>query len=175
MQALDNQFRLSRLNIFLFSFRQARQFARYILRKRRHAVKTPTALAKLVRLAFNTSLIVSYARPFHKSNEPDGLPRVSLKAYVDLLDENEKKLHEKVIIKRDEVFAHSDARAHEIEGLNYAGPGLKLYKSAFDPLTTDETRLLLRMIDKWIIHLESLRAKARPPIGPVNRNSGSDF
>ena len=52
-------------------FKQAQRFARYILRRKLHDVRNPHAVAKLVHLAFNTSLIVAYCRPFHKGN--DGL------------------------------------------------------------------------------------------------------
>jgi hypothetical protein len=101
-----NEFRLSRLNIFLFSLNQARRFSSYILKKKLHAIKNPRAKAKLVHSAFDTSLIVSYSRPFHKSNEPAGLP-VSLREAVQtvLIDADEVALHRRVIEKRDRVFA----------------------------------------------------------------------
>jgi hypothetical protein len=64
-----HQYRLSRLNIFLFDFRQAHGFAWCILRRKLHSVKDPQAVAKLIHLAFNTSLVVAYSRPFHDSND----------------------------------------------------------------------------------------------------------
>ena len=159
---LDSELRVSRLNIFLFDFRQAREFAQYILKKRLHSIKTPTAKAKLVHLAFNTSLIISYARPFRKSNEPQGLSRVALTTSIGFLEKKEKALHAQVMSKRDQAFAHSDALSHEIAGFNYESKSkLKLYKSAFDPLPIEETLLLRRIIDKWISHIESLRTAAK--------------
>jgi len=161
-----DQFRLSRLNIFLFSFNQARRFSGYILRRKLHSIKNPHAKAKLVHSAFNTSLIVSYSRPFRKSNEPAGL-RVSLREAVQavLSDADEIALHHKVIDKRDRVLAHSDSSAHEIEGWNYDGPTVQIYKAAFEPLTSDETRLLSTMIKKWIEYVEKLRSESKLAFG----------
>jgi hypothetical protein len=61
------QIQLTRLNIFLSDFRQSHKFAAHILEKRLHDKRTE--LKKLVHQAFNTSLIVSYSRPFKLSNE----------------------------------------------------------------------------------------------------------
>lgn len=153
-----DEFRLSRLNMFLFDFNQARRFSGYILRRKLHAVKNPHAKAKLVHAAFNTSLIVSYSRPFHKSNDTAG-KRVSLsKAVQAVLSDDEKALHDRIIDKRDRVFAHSDAAAHEIKGFNYDGSTVQIYNAAFEPLTRDETRLLSMMIKKWINYVETLRS-----------------
>ena len=122
MPTTGHQFRLSRLNIFLFDFRQAQRFAQYILRRKLHSVKNPQAVAKLIHLAFNTSLIVAYSRPFHGSNDGQKV-KVSLREAVSaVLDTaSEQALHRKVIDVRDQTFAHSDAAAHEIEGFNYEG------------------------------------------------------
>src|SRR6266404_6741087 len=125
-QEEDKPIRLSRLNIFLFDFQQARRFAEYILVKKLHAVKGSQAKAKLVHLAFNTSMIVSYSRPFHKSNEGPGLPKVWLRQFVGgVLNDAEEKLHTKIINKRDKVFAHSDAEEHEFAGLSYSSSLVK--------------------------------------------------
>jgi len=160
-----DQFRLSRLNIFLFDFNQARRFAGYILRRKLHGVKNPQAIAKLVHSAFNTSLIVSYSRPFHKSNDTAGLC-VSLRDAVQtvLTDRDDIALHRKIVIMRDQTFAHSDAESHEIKGFNYDGSTVQIYKFAFEPLTRDETRLLSTMIRRWIAYVEQLRSEMKQAI-----------
>jgi len=151
--------KLCRLNGLTFIRKSAQQkrsvtFAQYILNKNLHDVKSREAKSKLVHLAFNTSLIVSYSRPFHWSNEGEGF-RVRLKEAVgDILDADQRALHTKVLIKRDRAFAHSDAIAHEFEGLDYSGPTVLIYKSAFQPLTKDETRMLRGMVRKWISYVE---------------------
>jgi hypothetical protein len=95
---LNPQFRLSRLNFFLFDFKQAQRFARYILRRKLHDVKNDQAVAKLIHLVLNSSLIAAYSRPFHKSNDgPQG--KVSLRETVNLLLDTapEQALHRKVL------------------------------------------------------------------------------
>ncbi len=159
MEVSFNKFRLSRLNIFLVDFRQAHTFATYILKKKLHDVKGERAKSKLVHLAFNTSLIVSYSRPFHKSNERDGLSRVWLRdATNEVLSDTEKSLHTKILKLRDQTFAHSDAVAHEIPGFDYSGKSVQFYKLAFAPLSKDETRTLKTILMKWIDYLEIERS-----------------
>lgn len=163
-----DEFRLSRLNIFLFDFNQARRFSGYIRRRNLHAVKNPHAKAKLVHAAFNTSLIVSYSRPFHKSNDTIGKPVSLSKAVQAVLSYDEKALHDRIIDKRDRVFAHSDAAAHEIKGFNYDGSTVQIYNTAFEPLTCDETRLLSTMIKKWINYVETLRSDLKQPAEKIS-------
>lgn len=160
------QFRLSRLNLFLMDFRDAQKFARYIIRRKFHTVKNERAVAKLVHLAFNTSLVVAYSRPFHKSNDEirDGKKvKVWLRDAVDsILDTAaERALHDKIIKLRDETFAHSDSAAREIEGFNYEGNTVLFYKAPVEVITREETRQLGRMIEKWITHLEHQRAEMK--------------
>lgn len=159
-----DEFRLSRLNIFLFDFNQARRFSGYIIRRKLHSVKDPQAVAKLVHLAFNTSLVVAYSRPFLDSND-GSKKKVSLRSAVSAtLDAPEQLLHDKIIKKmRNQAFAHSDAAAHEIEGFNYDGSTVQFYKAAFEPLTRGETRLLSTMIKKWIDYVEQLRSDLKQP------------
>ena len=161
----SSQFRLSRLNIFLIDFRQAQRFAKYILRKKLHQVKDPLAVAKLVHLAFNTSLIVAYSRPFHNSNDGPNV-RVSLRAEVDgiLKSAPEQILHHKVIGLRDTTFGHSDAEAREFKGFNYDGATVQIYRAAFEPLTRGETQLLSTMTGIWINHLEEQRSDLKERI-----------
>jgi len=158
----SDEFRLSRLNIFLFDFNQARRFSGYILRRKLHAVKGPNAAAKLIHLAFNTSLVIAYSRPFHDSND-GAKKKVSLRGAVSaILNAPEQILHEKIVKKmRNQAFAHSDAESHEIDGFNYDGSTVQIYKAAFEPLTRDETRLLSTMLKKWIEYVEQLRSELK--------------
>jgi len=159
MREIDSNSRLSRLDIALFDFREARDFAEYILRERLHDVKSSIAKAKLAHRAFNTSMIVSYIRPFQGNDEPDGT-KVRLSAVAISLNETERVLHEEVRNKRNKVFAHSEWLSHEFEGINFDGL-IRIYKPASDPLTIEKTELLLGMIGKWIKHIKSLRVTAK--------------
>lgn len=120
----------------------------------------PQSKLELLYLAFNTSLVISYSRPFHRSRDGAGLPDARLNPDVGLLNDAERDFHQKIFAKRDQAYAHSDSNAHEIEGWNYSGSTTQLYKS-IEPLTIDETRLLRGMICKWISHVESLRLLAK--------------
>lgn len=106
----DKQIRRSRLNIFLYDFYEARDFANYILNRDLHKSQDPQSKTRLIHLAFNTSLVVSYCRPFHKSNDQNGQPRVSIRRtrVTNVLDVYEQALHYEIISKRDQAFAHSD-------------------------------------------------------------------
>lgn len=160
LAASSNQFRLSRLNIFLFDFKQASRFARYILERKWPKVMKPQSTLGLVRMAFNTSLIISYSRPFHGSRDGAGLPDARLNPDVAVLNDTERTFHQKVFDKRDQAYAHSDAIEHEFEELNYSGSMIQLYKH-IEPLTIDEARMLRGMTGKWIDHVESLRTSAK--------------
>lgn len=155
----DTKTRRSRLNIFLGDFYEARRFADSILNRNLHKSNDHESMTRLKHLAFNTSLIVSYCRPFHKSNDQDGQPRVKLgdDDVATVLDAQEADLHNSVFTKRDQAFAHSDSIAHEIQGWDYSGRTIMLYKFGREPLTKQETQTLSRMIRKWINHLEELR------------------
>ena len=111
-------------------------------------------------LAFNTSLVVAYSRPFHKSNDEirDGKKvKVWLRDAVDsILDTaTDKALHDKVIKLRDETFAHSDSAAREIERFNYEGNTVLFYKAPVEAISREETRQLRNMIEKWIVILSN--------------------
>src|SRR5947207_3214538 len=99
------QIRRSRLNIFLSDFREARRFANYILNRDLDKSQDAQSRTHLIHLAFNTSLIVSCSRPFHKSNDRNGEPRVSLdKTHMStVLDDHEQILHSDIIRKRDKA------------------------------------------------------------------------
>ena len=80
------------------------------------------------------------------------LPKI---AVTVVLDAHEFALHERILTKRDQAFAHSDSIAHEFQGGDYSGRTIMLYKLAREPLTKEETETLKRMIRKWIKHIET--------------------
>jgi len=166
MPETSPQFRLSRLNLFLMDFRDAQKFVHYIIRRKLHTVKNDRAVATVVHLAFNTSLVVAYSRPFHKSNDQirDGKKvRVWLRDAVDSVIDTpaDKALHNKVIKLRDATFAHSDSAAREIEGFNYEQNSILFYKAPVEVITREETQQLGKMIEKWIAHLEQQRSEMK--------------
>lgn len=149
---------LPRLYIYMNDFRQSRRFAGHILDKRLHDKKSEQS--KLVHQAFNTSLIISYARPFGTNRNFEGQGKSSLKKYVtDVLNEDEIELHNRVIAMRDTTYAHSDARSHLIEGFDYSKYAAIMM--LIQPLDKSSTSKLKTMIDKWIKYLEAEKSKLK--------------
>lgn len=150
------KWRLPRSYIDRMDFLQARQFAYYILQKGLHEkkkTKRARANQQSVHLAFNTSLIISYSRPFHGSRNFNGEPLSSLKKEIcRVLNESETQLHRKVLDMRDSAYAHSDARARRIEGLNYNKSIAIFY--VIENLSKAETAMLKLMTEKWINYLD---------------------
>jgi hypothetical protein len=149
--------RLPRSYIYLNDFYQARRFAGYILKERLHE-KKKTELARtrqqLVHLAFNTSLIISYSRPFTGSNNFKGQGKSSLRSaeHEVLKEAVEIELHRRILALRDRAYAHSDASSHLIEGFDYS-KHIALMRSV-EILDKRETGILKVMIDKWISQLK---------------------
>jgi len=140
----------------LGDFRQSLTFARFILEKKLHKKKR-TDHVGLVHLAFNTSLIVSYSRPFFGNENRPGEAKSSLKYFDCGLDEDEAKLHALVLEQRNHVYAHSQASAHLFSELDYNSRVARFYRSV-EPLSESQTRRLAMMSKKWIAYLLEKRS-----------------
>lgn len=145
---------LPRVYIDRIDLIEARDFAAYILEK-----GWPNKNEKLAHAAFNTALIICYAKPFSTRYDLERQRELPLDKQVPdvLIEKEEIALHERIKKMRDESFAHSDARAHLFEGFDYSNhfPFFKLEL----PLSQPETSLLATMIQKWINHLDTQIAK----------------
>jgi len=103
-----------RLSIYIGDFKQARKVASFILQQKFHT-KARTDLRELKHLAFNTSLVISYSRPF-SSNRDIGSGKSSLRHLVStLLDEGRSVLHKRVLALRDTTYGHSDASSSLVD------------------------------------------------------------
>ncbi|MGI9067877.1 MAG: hypothetical protein ACR2HX_15935 [Pyrinomonadaceae bacterium] len=146
------KWRLPRSYLDRLDFYQAREVAAYILKEGLHEKrKTEQARVKqqLVHLAFNTSLIVSYSRPFSKNRNFEGEPSSSLKKEIcRVLNESETELHKKVLDMRNSVCAHSDGRANRMATL-----GIRAITDLHENLDKSETARLKAMSVKWIKYL----------------------
>lgn len=152
------QWRLPRLYIYLRDFHQARKFGAYILNQGLHDKKTE--LKQLVHLAFNTSLIISYSRPFHCNKNLEGQPKSSLREHTsEVLNEAEVEIHTRVLAMRDTAYAHSDARSHLIEGFDYR-KYFALMRT-IETLDKSATGKLKIIIEKWIRYLEAEKSKLK--------------
>ena len=169
----NDQISPPRMSIYLKDFMQSRKFADYVLQRELPSKKGSTL--RLIHLAFNTALIVSYARPFTGNQNPEGkIERSPLKELVgELLNEDERKVHAKVVGSRHSTYAHSDARVHLIPGSSYRSGFPHLMADPFYALLTEsETAMLRTMIGKWIKYLQkekrkfkSIRAGSQQPGG----------
>ncbi|HEV7798649.1 MAG TPA: hypothetical protein VGO73_10860 [Pyrinomonadaceae bacterium] len=141
---------LPRWCIDLNDFRQAKEFAAHILKRKWQQDLNETPVRRLEHKAFNTSLIVSYARPFHNNKTLKGAPESSLrKQVVKVLNHAEIELHDRILRLRDTVVAHSDGRA-----LQVFTSGSLTFMRVVENLSESEVMLLKRMTKKWIDYLE---------------------
>jgi hypothetical protein len=128
----------------------AREFAVHILAKEWSNKKTA-----LVHDAFNIALIVSYAKPFSVRRDLEERNEFRLDEQVeitDVLNEEERTLHDRVKELRNKSFAHSDARSVLVKGVDYSKDTC-FFRAELN-LARDEVELLKKMIDKWIKYLD---------------------
>ena len=146
---------LPRLYIDRFDLHAALKFATYILKEDLHDKKKRKKDKDLLHAAFNTSLIISYSRPFSGNRNFKGEPKPSLDEgiYADL-NNAETELHKKVLNLRDTAYAHSDARAHRIATLDYTSRTIPIMLSVLN-LRKTETVALKSLIEKWITCVEA--------------------
>jgi hypothetical protein len=142
---------------------EARKFAAHILEK-----GWPGKKEELAHAAFNTALIISYARPFSMRYDLERQRELPLdKQVADVLIEKEEiALHKAIKEMRDESFAHSDARSHLFENLDYNSKQMLFFEPEL-PLSKSQTSLLATMIQKWINHLDTQIAKLKESRSPI--------
>jgi hypothetical protein len=141
---------LPRVRVDRIDLIRARNFAAHILKKG-WSNKKPS----LVHDAFNIALIVSYVKPFSSRRNLEDRNESRLDEpleIIDLLNEEERKLHDRVKELRNKSFAHSDASSVLIKGVDYS-KDFCLMKAELN-LARNEVELLKKMIDKWIKYLD---------------------
>jgi hypothetical protein len=97
-------------------FRRAEEFVQEMLKRR--LFENLTVQREVEAYAFQTALIVSYCRPFsdNKSGaKRDVLPRISDKVFLSDLETPEKETHSLLIDLRNQIYAHSDPDAFEVQ------------------------------------------------------------
>jgi hypothetical protein len=162
---------LPRWYIDLGDFQQAQAFAQHILRRKWRHDKKEGPVTSLEHQAFNTSLIVAYARPFHKNKNFKGATAPSLRNdAAKVLNGPEGELHNRILTLRDNVYAHSAAAAHRVPNWNYALPCTPILP--VENLREADVRLLKSMIKKWIVHLKIERSKFRSRLAQAVRGDG---
>lgn len=161
-EVIKNQISPSCISIYLTDFAQSRKFAKYVLDRNLPAKKSPQL--RLIHLAFNTSLIVSYSRPFTGNKNSEGeTERSPLKELVaEVLNQDEQKIHDNVVGYRHSTYAHSDARVHLIPGFSDRSGFPRFMADPFYALLSEsETAILRTMIGKWIRYLRKEKANLK--------------
>lgn len=95
--------------------------------------------------AFTTALIVAYARPFTQSR---GWPKISKGLIAFARDERE--LHERMLLLRNQVYAHSDSAQYSIRPWSGGGLETDIVGAPFRSLEAKEVSALVDMIDKLL-------------------------
>jgi hypothetical protein len=151
---------LPRWCIDLGDFRQAKEFAEHILKRKWQQELNESPVKRVEHRAFNTALIVSYARPFHDNKTLKGAPASSLREQVGevLSEAAEVDLHDRILRLRDTVIAHSDGRALRVYSSSMLGPTIT---GVVENLSESEVKLLKRMTKKWIDYLGIERSKLK--------------
>lgn len=142
---------LNRLIISEDDFYQAKSFIRYVLEKDLRYEDNDDEI-RLVLKAFNTAIIVSYCRPFTRNHISENHPASYLPAeYLELLTEDEKKLHIRILSVRNTEQAHSDADARSV--FLPANSIFSIRRDATIPLGYYEFVSLEKIIDKYLIEI----------------------
>ena len=163
---------LPRWCIDLEDFNQAREFATHILKRKWQHDHKESPVKSLEHRAFNTSLIVSYARPFHNNRNLHDEPKSSLRKHVaEVLNETEIELHDRILSLRDTVYAHSDAKAHRVPNWDYVRGFTP--RRVVENLSELDVRLLKRMAKKWIDYLRLERSELRRRLAVAVQGSGN--
>jgi hypothetical protein len=149
----NKQIQLYRLDISKKDLLRARKFAEYILQKRLDEIKTEQS--KLIRLAFNTSLIITYWRPFSRNQESNGQLQPSLlsQSINEVLTDDEIELHKKIKKNRNREHAHSQASAYSMESLGLSPSYSRNPFADSLLLKKSELEMLVVLINKWIKHI----------------------
>jgi len=156
---MNDELQMAGVLIFLKDFNHTRRFASEILRAKLHT-RNRTPLRELTHLAFNTSLVVSYGRPFFRNyNFGGGVSSLTSRVTTVLKTSEDRALHDKMLSLRLKAYSHSDGDSHLLDAIDYNGTGVKFTKDAFVLLDESETHRLRTMARHWIAYLEGERLK----------------
>ena len=110
--------------------------------------------------AFNTALVVAYARPFSNSDTAEGraLPRLPGR-FLRLYSDPERALHDRLISERNDRYAHSDAAIYKIEVHGTRHDSGFFIELPFVDLTESDLHRLVVMLDKIHPPIEAERLR----------------
>ncbi len=133
-----------RLYVAREDLRQAASFAAYVLKNGWHFHPWERRWATYMKQsAYTTALVVSYARPFAESRGWPTIPRRLLP-----YDQEQKALHKKILLLRNEVYAHSDIKKRSVRPVKILSQPSAIEVLPVMRLTKKEIEMILRMIDR---------------------------
>lgn len=103
--------------------------------------------------ALNIAVVISYARNFKRSYGFNNIEEINTLLRKDFNDE-EYKLHKRIITERDKEFAHSDASANDIQ-IYYEDFFSHSRKTVRQLLEIGELLLLQKMVSKIRAEIEN--------------------
>ena len=101
-----------RLVISYFDLAEARNYLFKLLGD--DGNEAPARGDKLVRAALQTAFVVAYARPFSGNKPSDDVAREIPERFVRKLPPEQRALHDEVVQRRNEEFAHSDPTTADV-------------------------------------------------------------
>ena len=131
-----------RLYVARDDLRHASSFAAHLLKKGWHFDPWERrGSTYMQQSAYTTALVVTYARPFTESRGWPKFPK-RLAPY----DDEQKSLHRKILILRNEVYAHSDVARQQVRPYKILGSASAIVMQPSMKLTKKETEALMEMI-----------------------------
>jgi len=150
------QKRAHRYRVAAADFRSAIEFAEHLLEKSWHKNEWHLrGKAYMHQTAYVTAFIVTYMRPFTASQEPNW-PAFPIKPAG--LSEDEKSLHKRLKVLRNEVYAHTDSVHHDYQPMVIRGAQSALISRPQFRLTQEELVLAIGMLRRFISVAQSSEA-----------------
>jgi|GEM_PF-2034815 len=133
-----------RLFVSAGDFAQARQYALHLIKKGWHLAPCERrGSIYMQQSAFTTSLVVSYARPFTRS---DGWPKFP-DEFVQY-SEPESLLHTHIMGLRHQVYAHSDSERYTVKPFRLDADSLAdIVGEPFLRLSKEQCEMVIAMVD----------------------------
>jgi hypothetical protein len=147
-----------RLFVSIQDFGWAMKFASHLLKKGWHSAPWERrGSIYMQQMAYTSSLLTSYARPFTKSRGWPNLP-INLVPYAT----HEWEFHKQLMDIRHQVFAHSDSSRHSVRPFRVGDLESDIVGSSFFRLSKEEVEMAISMMKTAIAGLQpklkSLRA-----------------
>ena len=147
MSNQDKDKNLNRLHASLEDLSQAINFVKLALDRRFHQSSDPQD--RLIGNAINTSIIISYWRPFSGNRGSDQMTKTLSDHHIRSYSEEQNLMHQKIKDFRNTIYAHTDDSTCKVRALPVLNDGIYRAKRqiVFTPLSNEELRLIEHMLN----------------------------